>query len=329
MFNNQYKKNIVKAFQNIDHLKRESKINIAYLYLFFLIPVFLIPLNFFLILLFDKVIPDRLYFFILIIFACINIYRISWTYQNPFKCFFTFSFFLLCFFILVACFMISPFSNIPANAFLNSVIYQYRDGFRMGGITDQYIQSLVNEYTNQQYLLNFVKIILSTLYAHMVYVFLSHFQIRITQTMLYFYNLGIEPKLIAEYIVDPDNNLKLEEEARYRYENLNKSKITQSISNFQSESVQKINNNFSSTNAAYTRNEISKIVKLITSKQLKLDSSKVTIDSDFKNDLRADDIEIAEIIIDMENYFEIKISNEDADSFNTIGDVVIFIEKNI
>ena len=55
----------------------------------------------------------------------------------------------------------------------------------------------------------------------------------------------------------------------------------------------------------------------------------MTIDSDFKNDLRADDIEIAEIIIDMENYFEIKISNEVADSFNTIGDVVIFIEKNI
>ena len=55
----------------------------------------------------------------------------------------------------------------------------------------------------------------------------------------------------------------------------------------------------------------------------------MTIDSDFKNDLRADDIEIAEIIIDMENYFEIKISNEDADSFNTIGAVVIFIEKNI
>ena len=171
--------------------------------------------------------------------------------------------------------------------------------------------------------------------------------------MLYFYNLGIQPKLIAEYIVDPDNNKKIEEEARYRYENpseyLNnpdnnlkveekppykyinssQSKITQSISNFESESSQKINNNFDSTNLAYSRNEIFKIVKFFTSKQLKLDSSKLSIDSDFKNDLRADDIEIAEIIIDMENYFEIKISNEVADSFNTIGDVVIFIEKNI
>ena len=175
----------------------------------------------------------------------------------------------------------------------------------------------------------------------------------ITIYLIFKKGIGIQTKLIDEYIVDPDNNKKIEEEARYRYENpseyLNnpdnnlkveekppykyinssQSKITQSISNFESESSQKINNNFDSTNLAYSRNEIFKIVKFFTSKQLKLDSSKLSIDSDFKNDLRADDIEIAEIIIDMENYFEIKISNEDADSFNTIGDVVIFIEKNI
>ena len=35
--------------------------------------------------------------------------------------------------------------------------------------------------------------------------------------MLYFYNLGIESNLISEYLVDPDNNLKLKDESRYRY----------------------------------------------------------------------------------------------------------------
>ena len=39
--------------------------------------------------------------------------------------------------------------------------------------------------------------------------------------MFYFYNLGIESNLIAEYLVDPDNNLKLEDESRYWYENQN------------------------------------------------------------------------------------------------------------
>ena len=46
--------------------------------------------------------------------------------------------------------------------------------------------------------------------------------------MLYFYNLGIESNLITEYLVDPDSNLILEDESRYRYENRNKSKIIQS-----------------------------------------------------------------------------------------------------
>ena len=46
--------------------------------------------------------------------------------------------------------------------------------------------------------------------------------------MLYFYNLGIESNLITEYLVDPDSNLILEDESRYRYENRNKSQITQS-----------------------------------------------------------------------------------------------------
>ena len=39
-----------------------------------------------------------------------------------------------------------------------------------------------------------------------------------------FYNLGIEPKLIADYILDPENNRKIEEEALYRYR-LNLDKI--------------------------------------------------------------------------------------------------------
>ena len=60
----------------------------------------------------------------------------------------------------------------------------------------------------------------------MVYISLTHFQIRRTQTRLYFYNIGIESNLIAEYLVDPDNNLKLDDESRYGYENRNKSKIT-------------------------------------------------------------------------------------------------------
>ena len=190
-------------------------------------------------------------------------------------------------------------------------------------------------------------------FNHLALVFYMQYIVGRDRKILYFLNCGIEPKLIAEFIFDPDNNkkteaealyryanpskylndpdknLKVEEKPPYRYVNSSQSKITQSMSNFESESVQKINNNFGSTDLAYSRNEIFKIVKLITSNQLKLDSSNVTINSDFKNDLRADDIEIAEIIIDMENYFEIKISNEDADSFNTIGDVVIFIEKNI
>lgn len=242
MFKNQTKKNIIKAFQNIDHLKRESKIKIDLLYLFLLIPVLLMLLNGVLFIrLFNNAIPDQVIIFIFFISAFINLYRISWTYQNSFRCFFTFIFILLLFFIIFECFFRSPLSNVPANAFVNLIISAYEDGLRTGRISDQAMKLLSNNYAYQQLALDRFNGMLSTFYTHLVYVFIIHFQIRRTQTMLYLYECKLEPKLIAEYLVDPEKNSKSLEETFYRSQESNKSKITYSKSDLDFENFQKVN----------------------------------------------------------------------------------------
>lgn len=226
MFKNQTKKNIIKAFQNIDHLKRESKIKIDLLYLFLLIPILLTLLNILFLRLFNNAIPDQLIGFIFFISAFINLYRISWTYQNSFRCFFTFMFLLLLFFILFECFFRSPLSIVPANAWLNFVISAYEEGFRTGSFADQIAKLITNNYAFQQLVLDRIIGLFSVFYTHLIYVFIIHFQIRRTQTMLYLYECKLEPKLIAEYIVDPEKNSKLLEETFYRSQESNKSSIT-------------------------------------------------------------------------------------------------------
>lgn len=70
-------------------------------------------------------------------------------------------------------------------------------------------------------------------------------------------------------------------------------------------------------------------IKDILEKQLGIDKSKITEDSDIIKDIGADSLDIVEFLMDAENEWGITIEEEDVKDLHTIGDVVKYIESRI
>ena len=70
-------------------------------------------------------------------------------------------------------------------------------------------------------------------------------------------------------------------------------------------------------------------IKDMLEKQLGIDKSKITEDSDIIKDIGADSLDIVEILMDAENEWGITIEEEDVKNLHTIGDVVKYIESRI
>ncbi|CRG98791.1 acyl carrier protein, putative [Plasmodium relictum] len=69
-------------------------------------------------------------------------------------------------------------------------------------------------------------------------------------------------------------------------------------------------------------------IKKITSKQLSVEEDKIKLESSFTKDLGADSLDLVELIMALEEKFNITISDADALKINTVQDAIDFIEKN-
>lgn len=70
-------------------------------------------------------------------------------------------------------------------------------------------------------------------------------------------------------------------------------------------------------------------IKDMLEKQLGIDKSKITEDSDIIKDIGADSLDIVDFLMDAENEWGITIEEEDVKNLHTIGDVVKYIESRI
>ena len=70
-------------------------------------------------------------------------------------------------------------------------------------------------------------------------------------------------------------------------------------------------------------------IKDMLEKQLGIDKSKITEDSDIIKDIGADSLDIVEFLMDAESEWGITIEEEDVKNLHTIGDVVKYIESRI
>lgn len=68
-------------------------------------------------------------------------------------------------------------------------------------------------------------------------------------------------------------------------------------------------------------------VRSILCDQLDLDEESVTESSVLTDDLGADSLDLVDLIMTLEEEFDIEIPDEDAESVKTVGDVVKYIEN--
>ena len=70
-------------------------------------------------------------------------------------------------------------------------------------------------------------------------------------------------------------------------------------------------------------------IKDIIVEQLSLDDAdSLSMETSLKEDLDADSLDAVEVIMALEEEFDIEIPDEDAEHFTTIGDIVEYIESH-
>ena len=74
--------------------------------------------------------------------------------------------------------------------------------------------------------------------------------------------------------------------------------------------------------------DISSKVKKIVADHLGIDETKVNDDSSFIDDLGADSLDTVELVMAFEEEFGIEIPDDAAETIQTVGDAVKFIEEN-
>ncbi len=75
--------------------------------------------------------------------------------------------------------------------------------------------------------------------------------------------------------------------------------------------------------------EVFEKVKEIIVEQLGATESSVTMEASFIDDLGADSLDIVELIMALEEEFDIEIPDSDAEKVVTVGDVVDYIKENV
>ena len=81
--------------------------------------------------------------------------------------------------------------------------------------------------------------------------------------------------------------------------------------------------------AELTKDEIRAKIKKIVVENLGVSEEQVTDDASFSQDLGADSLDQVELVMSLEEEFGAEIRDEDADSLNTVGDAINYLEKRL
>lgn len=69
-------------------------------------------------------------------------------------------------------------------------------------------------------------------------------------------------------------------------------------------------------------------VKSIIIEQLGVEEAEVKMESSFVDDLGADSLDIVELVMALEEEFDVEIPDEDAEKIRTVGDAVKYIQEH-
>jgi len=69
-------------------------------------------------------------------------------------------------------------------------------------------------------------------------------------------------------------------------------------------------------------------VRNMISEQLEIDPASITMDSNLVTDLKADSVDVMEVVMNLESEYGIEFVFEQLSEIKTVGDVVAYIEAN-
>ena len=69
-------------------------------------------------------------------------------------------------------------------------------------------------------------------------------------------------------------------------------------------------------------------IKALVAENFGVDAGSITEESSFKDDLGADSLDLFEMVMALEEEFDIEIPTEDLEQIATVGDVVKYIEAH-
>ena len=69
-------------------------------------------------------------------------------------------------------------------------------------------------------------------------------------------------------------------------------------------------------------------VKAILIDQLYVDEDKVTMDASIFDDLGADSLDVVDLVMSLEEAFDIEIPDDQVENIKTVGDIVKYVEDN-
>jgi acyl carrier protein len=70
-------------------------------------------------------------------------------------------------------------------------------------------------------------------------------------------------------------------------------------------------------------------IKEVVAKKFKVQLEKVSVTTRLREDLNVDSLDAVELIMELEDTFKVKISDDEAQKLKTIGDIVAFIQPKV
>lgn len=69
-------------------------------------------------------------------------------------------------------------------------------------------------------------------------------------------------------------------------------------------------------------------VRAILSEQFDVDEDTITADTQIADDLGADSLDVVDLLMSIEDEFEIEVPDDEIENIKTVGELVAFIENN-
>ena len=69
-------------------------------------------------------------------------------------------------------------------------------------------------------------------------------------------------------------------------------------------------------------------VKAILAEQFDVEQDKITVDTDLQEDLGADSLDVVDLLMSIEDDFEVEVPDEEIENIKTVGALVSYIEAH-